>query len=65
MHTDYKENLDWLKNLSLSAYQEDCLILGGDVSDDLPKLSESLQLCAKRFKAVWFTPGTQHLRLCV
>ena len=58
---DYKENLDVLKGLSLSKYQQDCLIVGGDVSDDMAKLSESLQLCRKRFKAVWFTPG----ELCV
>ena len=35
LHTDYKENFLWLKELSDTAYRDDTLIVAGDVSDRL------------------------------
>ena len=39
IHTDYEENANWVRALSVSDYQDDILILAGDISD-LPEVIE-------------------------
>ena len=61
IHLDYDLNVDWLLNLSKFDYQDDILILAGDISD-APRL---LELCFKnlatRFKKVLYVPGNHDL----
>ena len=33
IHIDYNENANWIANLSPTEYQDDVLILAGDVTD--------------------------------
>ena len=61
LHTDYKENLRWLNELSDSAYRSDALIVAGDISDRLEVIRETLQLLRARFRHVFFTPGNHEL----
>lgn len=61
VHTDYKENLAWCEELSTTEYQNDVLILAGDVTDDLPTLRRTLQLFKQRWAHVFFTPGNHDL----
>eukprot|EP01032_Pedospumella_encystans_P002644 gene2644-3112_t len=34
-HVDYRQNLDWLRALSRTAFTDDVLIVAGDLSDEL------------------------------
>jgi len=61
LHTDYKENLLWLQELSDNAYRGDALIVAGDISDRLEVIRETLQLLRARFRHVFFTPGNHEL----
>jgi predicted phosphodiesterase len=61
LHTDYKENLLWLKQLSDADYQDDALIVAGDISDRLEIIRETLSLIRTKFRHVLFTPGNHEL----
>ena len=61
IHIDYQENNKWLSNLSLADYCEDLLILAGDLSDDLKKLSICFERLNKRFFKVHYVPGNHEL----
>ncbi|MBI3229968.1 MAG: metallophosphoesterase [Burkholderiales bacterium] len=61
LHLDYAVNQQWLEGLSLVDFQDDVLILAGDISD-APKLQD---LCfrevARRFHRVLFVPGNHDI----
>ena len=61
VHADYKENFNWLKQLSNTAYRDDALIVAGDVSDRLEIIRETLKLLRAKFRHVLFTPGNHEL----
>ncbi len=61
LHIDYEANAQWVANLSVSEYQDDVLILAGDVTDALRKLDWCLNTLARRFKKVLFVPGNHDL----
>jgi predicted phosphodiesterase len=61
IHIDYEANAKWIANLSIAEYQDDVLILAGDVTDTLRLLEWCLSALAKRFKKVLFTPGNHDL----
>jgi len=50
IHTDYKENLDWVRGLSDDAFQHDAVILGGDVSDKIEVLETTLRLFSGEYR---------------
>jgi 3',5'-cyclic AMP phosphodiesterase CpdA len=49
------------ESLSDLAYQKDCLILAGDISDDQAILRTTFQLMRKKFQHVFFVPGNHDL----
>lgn len=61
LHTDYKQNLNWVANLSNQDYREDYLICAGDISHKLSLFTETLKLLAAKFKKVFFVPGNHDL----
>src|SRR6185369_8567150 len=61
LHTDYKENFNWLAQLSDTAYRDDALIVAGDVSDRLEIIRETLLLLGSKFRHLLFTPGNHEL----
>src|SRR5215203_1761144 len=61
LHTDYKENLLLLEQLSDTAYHDDALIVAGDISDRLEVIRETLSLLRSKFRHVLFTPGNHEL----
>jgi len=61
IHIDYDVNTKWVANLSSGEYQDDALILAGDVTDRKRQLSWCLSTLAKRFKRVLFVPGNHEL----
>lgn len=61
IHLDFPANLKWLTGLSMDDYQNDILILAGDVSDVPYLLNLCFETLAKRFKKVLFVPGNHDL----
>lgn len=61
IHVDFEENLRWLNNLSCFDYQNDLLILAGDVTDILPLFEKTLISLRERFLEVLFIPGNHDL----
>lgn len=61
IHIDYDANAKWVANLSTSDYQDDVLILAGDVTDTPSLLDWGLRTLARRFRKVLFVPGNHDL----
>lgn len=61
IHIDYEANAQWVAGLSVSEYQDDVLILAGDVTDTLIKLEWCLNTLVRRFRKVLFVPGNHDL----
>ncbi|XP_024542337.1 uncharacterized protein LOC9648112 isoform X2 [Selaginella moellendorffii] len=61
LHTDYRENLQWIVQLSTKLHQRDTLIVAGDVSDNLETFKDTMRLLKERFHRVFFVPGNHDL----
>ena len=61
VHADMEPNRLWLEGLSDQAYQQDALIVAGDVSEDLETIHETLATLVTKFQRVFFTPGNHDL----
>ncbi len=61
IHVDYEANAAWVANLSVSEYQQDVLILAGDVTATRPLLEWCLGVLTRRFRKVLFVPGNHEL----
>ncbi len=57
LHVDYIDNMQWLNNLSRTAYRDDVLIVAGDISDDPVRLRSTFEILAKLFARIFFVPG--------
>jgi predicted phosphodiesterase len=61
IHLDYKENLNWFMQLSAVDYIHDCLILAGDISDDIELISDFFRKIRPKFKLICFVCGNHDL----
>lgn len=61
IHVDYPANLDWLLGLSDVDYQQDILLLAGDVSDLPARLEVTFASLRRKFRQVFFVPGNHEL----
>lgn len=61
LHTDYAENMTWVKRISTSSYLEDILLVAGDVAEAYDKFFLTMSLLKKRFKHVFYVPGNHDL----
>ncbi len=61
IHVDYDVNAQWIRNLSRADYQDDVLILAGDVTHKLPELAACLDSLVARFEKVLFVPGNHDI----
>ena len=61
LHTDFRENILLLEQLSDVTYQRDILIAAGDVSDNLNTLKSTLALLRAKFMKVFYVPGNHEL----
>ncbi|XP_030841269.1 uncharacterized protein LOC115923992 [Strongylocentrotus purpuratus] len=61
LHVDHPDNLRWLEGLPFHRYENDVILVAGDVTDKLPLLKSSLITLTKRFKTVYFVPGNHEL----
>src|SRR6186713_2723152 len=61
VHVDFDENAQWILGISKLDYQDDVLILAGDLTHKQPLLEWCLSTLAVRFKRVLFVPGNHDL----
>ena len=61
LHTDFKENWLLVQKVSSIAYQNDALIVAGDIADELEIIEETLLLLRSKFRHVLFVPGNHEL----
>ena len=63
LHINYPQNWDWWRQLSAEAYQNDWLILAGDVHHELEPTLTLLRSLVPKFERVFFVPGNHDLWL--
>jgi len=61
VHIDYISNWDWCLALSNQEYQQDAILIAGDITHNLSKLEQFLTLLKSKFKEVLFVPGNHDL----
>lgn len=61
LHTDYAENMKWVKCLSSVEYKKDVLLVAGDVAETYDKFFVTMSLLKERFQQVFFVPGNHDL----
>lgn len=61
VHIDYQENRLWLEGLSNHDYQQDILILAGDLSDRIELIDNCFKSLSAKFYRVLFVAGNHDL----
>ena len=61
LHVDYRQNAEWVMDLSRSDFTNDVLILAGDLSDNLERIERSINALSERFRQVLYVPGNHDL----
>lgn len=61
LHVDYEANRRLVEHLSRQDYQHDVLLLAGDVSSQLDRLTRTLGWLKDRFAEIAFVPGNHDL----
>ena len=61
LHTDFVENRKLVEQLPVSSYQNDILIVAGDIADQTEVIKRTLALLRSRFRMIFFTPGNHEL----
>eukprot|EP00406_Dinophysis_acuminata_P057195 CAMPEP_0179280304 /NCGR_PEP_ID=MMETSP0797-20121207/36559_1 /TAXON_ID=47934 /ORGANISM="Dinophysis acuminata, Strain DAEP01" /LENGTH=616 /DNA_ID=CAMNT_0020988957 /DNA_START=114 /DNA_END=1964 /DNA_ORIENTATION=+ len=62
VHIDHSENhKKWVEGLSKTEYQNDVLIVAGDLGDTLRSIQIGLGLFKKKFRRVFYTPGNHDM----
>ncbi|KAF3776383.1 hypothetical protein EJ110_NYTH48397 [Nymphaea thermarum] len=57
LHTDYPENMEWVKNLPALQYRNDILIVAGDVAETYNNFVLTMSILKDRFRQIFFVPG--------
>ncbi|KAG8368682.1 hypothetical protein BUALT_Bualt15G0071100 [Buddleja alternifolia] len=63
LHTDYSENMSWVKSLSSDTYSKDVLVVAGDVAETFATFVLTMSLLKNKFQHVFFVPGNHDLWL--
>lgn len=63
IHVDFAENLETIESLEGAGYEQDSVIIAGDVTHDTQLLKRCLLSLNTSFKHVFFTPGNHDLWL--
>ena len=63
LHLDDKSNEEWANLIDSARFQDDVLIVAGNVADKLEDLVRCLKVLCSKFRRVFFTPGNHELWL--
>eukprot|EP00812_Abedinium_dasypus_P009031 NODE_274_length_1718_cov_307.357787.p2 GENE.NODE_274_length_1718_cov_307.357787~~NODE_274_length_1718_cov_307.357787.p2 ORF type:complete len:457 (+),score=138.99 NODE_274_length_1718_cov_307.357787:3-1373(+) len=63
VHFDHKENEDWAHSLDDLAFQEDVLILAGNLADSRGAVVRALTTFKQKFRRVFWVPGNHEMWL--
>lgn len=61
IHVDHRDNLKKISDISQTTYQNDILILAGDISYKIEMISHIFELFKERFREVLYVPGNHDL----
>lgn len=61
LHTDYAENMAWVKCICSTSHQDDILLVAGDVAETYDNFFSTMSLLTRRFKHAFFVPGNHDL----
>ncbi|KAL2939261.1 hypothetical protein RDABS01_023495 [Bienertia sinuspersici] len=61
LHTDYAENMTWVKCISSTSHQEDILLVAGDVAETYDNFFSTMSLLTNKFDRVFYVPGNHDL----
>ncbi|GKV21542.1 hypothetical protein SLEP1_g31512 [Rubroshorea leprosula] len=61
LHTDYPENMKWVKRLSYKKHRKDVLLVAGDVAETCKNFVLTMSLLKDRFDHVFYVPGNHDL----
>lgn len=61
LHYDHKKNDEWVNNIDEFMFQEDVLVVAGNVADTLKALVRALRALKAKFRRVFFTPGNHEM----
>ncbi|CAM8937115.1 unnamed protein product [Rhodiola kirilowii] len=61
LHTDYPENMAWIKSISTTKRKKDVLLVAGDVAETFQNFVLTMTLLKDRFKHVFYVPGNHDL----
>ncbi|KAF5445295.1 hypothetical protein F2P56_034357 [Juglans regia] len=61
LHTDYAENMEWVKSISTARHKKDVLLVAGDVAETYDNFVLTMRLLKDGFEHVFFIPGNHDL----
>lgn len=61
LHTDYSENMTWVKCLSTTRHNKDVLLVAGDVAEKYDNFVLTMSILKDRFQRVLFVPGNHDI----
>lgn len=61
LHADFRENFQWVGQVSDLDYRDDVLLIAGDVSHQLDRVEAVFDLLNKKFAHLFFVPGNHDL----
>lgn len=61
LHTDYSENMEWVRSLSWKRHKNDALLVAGDVAETFSNFELTMSLLKDRFHHVFYVPGNHDL----
>lgn len=61
IHTDVKDNMEFVEGLDCNSFLRDALIIAGDVSNNLATTRRTFKALRPKFAAVFYVPGNHDL----
>ncbi|KAF5184692.1 hypothetical protein FRX31_025724 [Thalictrum thalictroides] len=61
LHTDYSQNMAWIHSLSTTLYQNDLLLVPGDVAETYNNFFSTMSILKLKFRHVFYVPGNHDL----
>ncbi|KAL3512964.1 hypothetical protein ACH5RR_025681 [Cinchona calisaya] len=61
LHTDYSENMTWVRGLSRERHRNDVLLVAGDVAETYNNFVLTMSLLKDTFEHVFYVPGNHDL----